>query len=407
MSGSELALVDAVSGQALCGLSGKEPLDQRRGLLAAALDAYQPIRFTDDGTTLVVKGDSRTAVAVRLAAFDATSGDQLGAIAFHGRADSSLLSDRICAHESEKDSLQILEAHALRKLGVFPCRSWTHVGAWPLLLIKDSSPLGPLILCDLETGLQVGPLEGHWPLCPRVAADATEHSIVAALEEGHAGSVVVWDRATRKLIGESSIRALPTRWLARLSQTEVVLVFADGSTWVWNTRTGEAARRLQLGEQDWLQLLSSADGDRVLWRRGGTEGAELIDASAWRIIQHLPGRVEDGGGGRYLLSLQDRTATIFDRDGSRVSELVGHEGKITGAAFAPDGVHVATVALDRTVRNWETASGRCERILNLDPRYTDVVSGIAFFHDVAFSSTAPYLIVVGQGDWNYTLRPRR
>jgi hypothetical protein len=49
----------------------------------------------------------------------------------------------------------------------------------------------------------------------------------------------------------------------------------------------------------------------------------------------------------------DETARVWDADtGKEQLTLTGHAGAVTGAAFSPDGTHVATVSAEGTGRIW-------------------------------------------------------
>jgi WD40 repeat protein len=50
-------------------------------------------------------------------------------------------------------------------------------------------------------------------------------------------------------------------------------------------------------------------------------------------------------------------------DGTELKKLVGHEGRITGAAFSPDGQLVATASIDHTARIWSVKDGSTVAIL--------------------------------------------
>jgi WD40 repeat protein len=61
-----------------------------------------------------------------------------------------------------------------------------------------------------------------------------------------------------------------------------------------------------------------------------------------------------GGDDRYL-------AAVFD--GSRVNEKDlfprGHSGRVNSAVYSPDGETILSVSYDRTIKEWETTTGKC------------------------------------------------
>jgi WD40 repeat protein len=71
--------------------------------------------------------------------------------------------------------------------------------------------------------------------------------------------------------------------------------------------------------------------------------------------------------------------------------LYGHRGEVTALAFSPDGSLLASASGDRTVRVWETATGREVYVL---AGHTDRVSSVAFSRDGRLAS----------GSWDGTAR---
>ena len=72
-------------------------------------------------------------------------------------------------------------------------------------------------------------------------------------------------------------------------------------------------------------------------------------------------------------------------DGTELRRLVGHERRITGAAFSPDGQLVATASLDRTARIWSVKDGSTVAILK---GHSDELTTVSFSQDGRSALTA-------------------
>src|SRR5689334_743932 len=58
--------------------------------------------------------------------------------------------------------------------------------------------------------------------------------------------------------------------------------------------------------------------------------------------------------------------------------LAGHEGSVVAVVFTPDGNKLVSGSRDRTIKIWDLASGKAERILT---NHTGAVYSLAFSHD--------------------------
>ena len=75
---------------------------------------------------------------------------------------------------------------------------------------------------------------------------------------------------------------------------------------------------------------------------------------------------------------QRQRGHLVKPDGTELKKLVGHERRITGAAFSPDGQLVATASLDHTARIWSVKDGSTVAILK---GHSDELTTVSFSPD--------------------------
>jgi WD40 repeat protein len=76
-------------------------------------------------------------------------------------------------------------------------------------------------------------------------------------------------------------------------------------------------------------------------------------------------------GGRILTASNDKTARLWDRDGTPLATLQGHTDVVYSAVFAPDGGRILTASADNTARLWEafpTSQALVDRVKTEVPR---------------------------------------
>jgi WD40 repeat protein/serine/threonine protein kinase len=118
----------------------------------------------------------------------------------------------------------------------------------------------------------------------------------------------------------------------------LVIATENGQLIAWNLATGKASWEVDVGSQIFA-LACSPDGSE-LW------------IGVFRLF--VPDRQWRGG------DIQRRLAAT----GQLLTTLHGHNDVVTSIAFSPDGKHVATSSLDKTIRIWDTAGGTTQRTLS-------------------------------------------
>jgi WD40 repeat protein/class 3 adenylate cyclase len=197
----------------------------------------------------------------------------------------------------------------------------------------------------------------------------------------------------------------------------------DATARVWDTTTGEhlltlAGHSVEIQQvaftPDGERLLTgSADGTTRLWDIGRTGGRDWLtvpgpylrfggfafspDATMFAVPEQLTGiTIRDAGTGMELINLEGHDAgharLAFSPDGTRLAAadstgtisranrtvpiwdvstgellvtLTGHEADVPAVAFSPDGRRVVTSSYDGTLRVWDTATGRQQRMLDV------------------------------------------
>lgn len=247
--------------------------------------------------------------------------------------------------------------------------------------------------------------------------------------------IYVWNLKTKELVSIIDGYSTTTSLVFSPDSRYVVSSANDNTIKSWNALTGEIVSldeiktsigsRFLVYSHDGKKMLS-ASSDNVIKIRDLTDnnllrltipinietgkdlyyssdGKELMLATedsiicvwsaesgmALRSIQgEAPIRRSVSNDGSKILRIRGNICLIFDANSKEMLiKLEGHSGWLTSASFSNDGNFVVTSSIDRTVRTWDAASGKCIHIFDYNGE------GV-FFPIASFSNDNNYLAVV-------------
>jgi mono/diheme cytochrome c family protein len=216
---------------------------------------------------------------------------------------------------------------------------------------------GSVRVWDLGTGSELAKLDGHLGL---VSAVAFSPDGSKAISGGYDGAVVWWDvttgRELRRLDGEAkyvhAVALHPTQ--------KLVAIAADRSVILWDTATGEVAKKWAAHDAA-VTCVRFAEGGAVLLTGGDDGRVRAWDASTGELLASLDGH--QGGvrglalkpGGRWLLSASaDRTVRLWDLAAkTEVAAFRKHAAPVLAVEWLPSGVRTLSGDRDLTNLIWD------------------------------------------------------
>lgn len=253
-----------------------------------------------------------------------------------------------------------------------------HVGcllAWSpdggLLSVRSHKNVGLLRVPDVR-------LRGHTRAIEGVAWRPDGKQWATA---GGDGIVRIWDVASRSEVAALKDHAKPVLTVAWSPDGRYISTGgADATVRIWQGATGEPVATLPCPGTEIHTLAWSPDGKRLI-SAGPSNPPTIWSIADCRKIVELPGWNEVvyatawSRGGRYLVTAGgDRVGPghhspvrVWDSETfTLIHELTGHTKSVLVAAFSPDGEYLATSGEDKTLRIWETATGRDLHAIRLD-----------------------------------------
>ena len=183
-----------------------------------------------------------------------------------------------------------------------------------------------------------------------------------------------WHYLKRRRLGPPTILATPddSPWSVAFSPDGRRLATGHvlGGVRLWETSTGRELARLAWPSSTTNGLAFSPDG-RLLAGSSIAGGLRVWEVSGGRVAWDLAGsegfwEAAFSPDGRWLAAAGfDRALSLFDAETGRGRRaLGGHSDRVTGVAFHPGGLEVASSSDDGSVKVWDLATGSVSRTLS-------------------------------------------
>jgi len=138
----------------------------------------------------------------------------------------------------------------------------------------------------------------------------------------------------------------------------IVSLSYDKSVWVWDAKTGEQLRELQLSNAI-ISAAFSPDGNRIV-SGSRDKSVRVWDAKTGEQLRELQGHTDNinsvafsPDGKRIVSGSTDRSMRVWDaQTGKLLRELQGHSDSVNLVAFSPDGNQIVSSSQDKSARVW-------------------------------------------------------
>ena len=375
---------DVQSGSLIRTLPGKEPV----------LD----VAWSKDGATIAACHGAESLKEGFARLYDVATGAEKKAIRFESTVNRVAYSPdgTKLAIGTEKNGASLWSADGAERLKVLGGDTevasqivYSNDGA--LIAIRSGKEARVVSAAD---GALIAALTGHEKNILQLSLSRTGARVATASIDG---TTRVWDSRTGKeisrLVLESTAGQKPPRFQRVAFSPDEKLVAAgaqDGSVRLFDAESGAVTHTLVHHDASIEDLVFSPDGRRLLVASLDKQ-ASIIDTETGGLVELLRGHgdgvlcatfIDDH---RVITGSDDRKARVFEiADGPYIQVLAGHTGPIERLVASADGSILVSGASDNTARAWDSKTGKLIGVLGGN---AGLISGLAITRDGARVAT--------------------